>query len=382
MAAPATPEVATDVNFSNAETGRMPTPNKLNLYMERAIIQPGAIGNKPPTSGVAAGDYMLVQKADGKLYKVPATSVGSGAQGPKGDPGPPNTLTVASTTTGAPGTNAAVSISGTSPTQALAFTIPTGAPGPASTVPGPPGPAGAPGAPGAPGVSDVPGPPGPKGDKGDPGADSTVPGPAGLDGSPVGTIISYSSITLPAGWLLADGSAVSRTTYSALFAVTGTSFGVGNGTTTFNLPDCRSRFILGNGKSGTLTNRVFATSGGEEAHALTSAENGPHTHTLGTHNSRNGSLPFASCPHSSGGGSCARFHRGQSPSRPERAYSWCLRHSEYSWRHLLRRRNLWGWLSNFSRSQHLFGSSRSESCQHHRSSGSRPDYRWPKSRQY
>ena len=89
MAAPATPEIATDVSFSNAETGRMPTPNKLNLITEHAIVQPGAIGNKPPTSGLAAGDYILVQKADGKLYKCPASGVGSGAsQGPQGDPGP------------------------------------------------------------------------------------------------------------------------------------------------------------------------------------------------------------------------------------------------------------------------------------------------------
>ena len=88
MAAPATPEVATDVNFSNAETGRMPTPNKLNLSIERIILQPGAIGNKPPTSGVASGDYMLVQKADGKLYKVPATSLAAGLRVRRAIPGP------------------------------------------------------------------------------------------------------------------------------------------------------------------------------------------------------------------------------------------------------------------------------------------------------
>ena len=113
MPAPATPEVATDVNFSNAETGRMPTPNKLNLILDRAVVQPGAIGNKPPTSGLAAGDYILVQKSDGKLYKCPASGVGSGAsQGPQGDPGPP----------GPPGS-----------------TGPAGPTGSPSTVPGPPG---------------------------------------------------------------------------------------------------------------------------------------------------------------------------------------------------------------------------------------------------
>ena len=152
MAAPATPEVATDVNFSNAETGRMPTPNKLNLLLERAVIQPGAISNKPASSGVATGDYVLVQKADGKLYKVPGTAiVGGGAQGPKGDPG----ATGPAGPQGGPGP-----IGPTGPPGGV------GPPGPASTVPGPvgpPGPLGPPGPQGDPGVSDVPGPPGPPG---------------------------------------------------------------------------------------------------------------------------------------------------------------------------------------------------------------------------
>jgi microcystin-dependent protein len=47
----------------------------------------------------------------------------------------------------------------------------------------------------------------------------------------------YAGATAPSGWLLCDGSAVSRTTYSALFAVTGTSYGVGNGSSTFTLPN-------------------------------------------------------------------------------------------------------------------------------------------------
>jgi hypothetical protein len=144
MAAPATPEVATDVSFSNAETGRMPTPNKLNLLMERAVLQPGAIGNKPPTSGVATGDYLLVQKSDGKLYKCPATAVGGGAQGPKGDPGPPGP-------TGPTGPQG--------PAGPTGLTGPQGPPGAASTVPGPPGstgpagPAGPTGSTGAQGIN-------------------------------------------------------------------------------------------------------------------------------------------------------------------------------------------------------------------------------------
>lgn len=156
MAAPATPEIASDVSFSNAETGRMPTPNKLNLLLERASVQPGAIGNKPPTSGLATGDYMLVQKADGKLYKVPATAIGSGAQGPKGDPGPAGP-------TGPAGPQG--------PAGPTGLTGPQGPAGAASTIPGPPG---------------ATGPQGPQGPQGDTGATGPQ-GPQGPAGS-VGTI--------------------------------------------------------------------------------------------------------------------------------------------------------------------------------------------------
>lgn len=120
MVAPATPEIAADVSFSNAETGRMPTPNKLNLVLKRSVIQPGAIGNKPSTSGVATGDYLLVQKADGLLYKVPGTAIGGGTQGPKGDPGPAGPTGPASTV---PGPAGAVG-----PAGAPAWTLVTTAP--------------------------------------------------------------------------------------------------------------------------------------------------------------------------------------------------------------------------------------------------------------
>lgn len=62
---------------------------------------------------------------------------------------------------------------------------------------------------------------------------------------PVGTVIWSASSTVPAGFLECDGTAISRTTYSALFASLSTTFGVGNGTTTFNLPDLRGQFIRG-----------------------------------------------------------------------------------------------------------------------------------------
>lgn len=65
------------------------------------------------------------------------------------------------------------------------------------------------------------------------------------DKIPPGVILMYGAPTAPTGWLECDGSAVSRTTYSSLFAVIGTTFGVGDGSTTFNLPDLRGEFIRG-----------------------------------------------------------------------------------------------------------------------------------------
>lgn len=62
---------------------------------------------------------------------------------------------------------------------------------------------------------------------------------------PVGTVLPFSSTTAPTGYLLCDGSAVSRTTYASLFAVVSTAFGVGDGSTTFNLPDLRGQFMRG-----------------------------------------------------------------------------------------------------------------------------------------
>ena len=69
---------------------------------------------------------------------------------------------------------------------------------------------------------------------------------------PVGIVQAFAGTTTPQGWLLCDGSAVSRTTYAALFAVIGTTYGAGNGSTTFNLPNLTNRFIQGNSTSGSV----------------------------------------------------------------------------------------------------------------------------------
>jgi microcystin-dependent protein len=81
-------------------------------------------------------------------------------------------------------------------------------------------------------AGDVAGPVGPTG----------PPGPAGSAGdAPSGAIMMFGATIPPSGWLVCDGSAVSRTTFAALFSAIGTAFGAGNGSTTFNLPDFRAR---------------------------------------------------------------------------------------------------------------------------------------------
>ncbi len=70
---------------------------------------------------------------------------------------------------------------------------------------------------------------------------------------PAGMILPFGNTTAPDGYLACDGSAVSRTTYSALFAAIGEVWGAGNGSTTFNVPDLRGGFIRGTGSHGSET---------------------------------------------------------------------------------------------------------------------------------
>lgn len=73
-----------------------------------------------------------------------------------------------------------------------------------------------------------------------------------LTSMPVGTVIAFAANSTPSGgYILCNGAAVSRTTYSALFAAISTTYGAGNGSTTFNLPNLTDRFIQGSGTAGT-----------------------------------------------------------------------------------------------------------------------------------
>lgn len=96
-----------------------------------------------------------------------------------------------------------------------------------------------------------------------------------------GLLFDYAGTVVPSGYLACDGSAVSRTTYASLFAALSTTWGVGDGSTTFNVPDLRRRATIGIGGSALSgpANTLGAV-GGEEAHVLTTAELAAHNHPV------------------------------------------------------------------------------------------------------
>jgi microcystin-dependent protein len=106
------------------------------------------------------------------------------------------------------------------------------------------------------------------------------------DEMPIGVCVPYAGSAAPPGWLLCDGSAISRVDYANLFAICGTAYGVGNGTTTFNIPDMRGRFPLGkDNMGGSSANRVTATEAdnlgqgsGAESEIITIAKMPAHSH--------------------------------------------------------------------------------------------------------
>lgn len=112
---------------------------------------------------------------------------------------------------------------------------------------------------------------------------------------PTGTTLPYAGSTAPSGWLLCYGQAVSRTTYANLFTVLSTTYGSGDGSTTFNLPDLRGRLPAGqDNMGGSAANRItsggsgitgttLGAAGGAETHTLTTAQLSSHNHTQDAH---------------------------------------------------------------------------------------------------
>jgi microcystin-dependent protein len=100
---------------------------------------------------------------------------------------------------------------------------------------------------------------------------------------PAGTVIFYAKNSAPTGYLKANGAAISRTTYSALFSAIGTTFGVGDGSTTFNVPDMRGLFPRGWVDDGTYdSGRGFGSYQADDVkahgHTFTTNSDGGHTH--------------------------------------------------------------------------------------------------------
>jgi microcystin-dependent protein len=116
-------------------------------------------------------------------------------------------------------------------------------------------------------------------------------GLAGAVGAvPVGVVNPFAGATAPSGWLLCAGQAVSRTEYASLFATISTTYGAGNGSTTFNVPDMRGRVAAGkDDMGGTAASRLTSTvltasntlgaTGGTQTHTMTTAEMPAHSHT-------------------------------------------------------------------------------------------------------
>jgi len=106
----------------------------------------------------------------------------------------------------------------------------------------------------------------------------------------VGSIHAYSSETIPTGYLKCNGQAVSRTTYSKLYSVIGTTYGSGDGSTTFNLPNLSGKVAVGTG-TGTDSNNTsksftIASTGGATTHTVTTSEMASHTHSISLGNSK------------------------------------------------------------------------------------------------
>lgn len=99
---------------------------------------------------------------------------------------------------------------------------------------------------------------------------------------PAGIIMPFAGTVAPQGYLFCDGSAVSRTTYATLYAVIGDTFGAGDGSSTFNVPDLSGRVPLGVSQSHAL-----GTTGGSETVTLTESELPAHVHEVPQHGHAN-----------------------------------------------------------------------------------------------
>jgi microcystin-dependent protein len=106
-----------------------------------------------------------------------------------------------------------------------------------------------------------------------------------VNGTPTGGLMLWPTASPPANWLICNGSAVSRATYATLFAVVGTTFGVGDGSTTFNLPNYTDRMPIGAGSSYSVNSQ-----GGSATTTLTTTELPSHSHSASSSSSSSSSF--------------------------------------------------------------------------------------------
>lgn len=115
-----------------------------------------------------------------------------------------------------------------------------------------------------------------------------------------GSILWFAGELVPVGYLECDGRAISRTQFNRLFSVLDTRFGIGNGSTTFNIPDLRGRFVLGkDNMGGTSANRVTATQAdtlgagaGEDKVTLSLPQLPSHTHSYSAASASGSGMSF------------------------------------------------------------------------------------------
>jgi len=130
---------------------------------------------------------------------------------------------------------------------------------------------------------------------------------------PSGTVLPFAGTSAPSGYLLCFGQAISRSTYSSLFTAIGTTYGAGNGSSTFNVPDLRGRAIAGQDdmggssadrltdQSGGVNGDTLGASGGTETHTLTTAQLASHSHSAT-------SLTLTNADDTGGTGNSAEFN--------------------------------------------------------------------------
>ncbi len=118
----------------------------------------------------------------------------------------------------------------------------------------------------------------------------------GIEGIPTATVVPWTSGSVPTGFLECNGAAVSRSTYSALYAIVGTTYGAGDGVNTFNLPDLQDEVVVGKSNNKAIgstggANTVAATGNiaGSTANAtLSSPQLASHSHNVGVGGSPSG----------------------------------------------------------------------------------------------